>query len=107
MRLVETKPATIYTFEVNSELFYRVCCEDGIVTSIEKMEAVWAEGGDAESGPKMYANMATSYLESSVVQPEKDLVEGIEAIIKDAEDWTTYCQMRDADYSAAVYGDSQ
>ena len=99
MRLVETKPATIYTFEVNSELFYRVCCEDGIVTSIEKMEAVWAEGGDAEIGPKMYANMTTSYLKSSDVYFERDLVESIEAIIKDAEAYTLYCLMGGADYS--------
>ncbi len=99
MRLVETKPATIYTFEVNSELFYRVCCEDGIVTSIEKLEAVWVEGGDAESGPKMDANMTTSYLESSVVHFERDLAESIEAIIKDAEAYTLYCLMSGADYS--------
>ena len=98
MRLVETKPATIYRFEVNPELFYRVCCEDGIVTHIEKMEVVWIDGGDAENGRKTYTNMTTSYLESSVVHFERDLVESIEAIIKDAEAHTLYCLMSAGDY---------
>lgn len=99
MRLTKTVPATIYTFEVNDKLSYELTCSEGIVVRIEKQEAQPYEGGDAESGPRMYWEMVSSELNGSQVYFERDLVDNIESIIKDAEAYTTYCMMSAADYS--------
>lgn len=91
MKLVKTNLATIYTFESSSELHYRITCEDGLVSMIEKCEVVWQEGGDAESGPRMFSGLATSIIEPSDIRFERDLETCIDAIITDAEAYTLHC----------------